>query len=127
MDVWLVVAGVCLLVGLAFLIGSVDTHRKQRHERATWTSASGRVVALHEEPTSDGSVFCPVVEFEYARGGNGRFVGGNGSSPATHEIGQTIPVLYDARTGHAQVDLGDWALAGPQLAFGLLFLGISAV
>ena len=119
---WVIAGIVCLLVAIAFLIGGVDSYRTQRRERATWERGVGVVVALHEESTSDGSVFAPVIEFTTAQGGHGRFVGDEGSSPPTHAVGQSIPVLYDPATGHGRIDRGhDWALAGPQLAFGVLF------
>lgn len=125
---WLLAGVAALLVGAAFVIGSRATLEEQRHVRANWKRASGTVVALHEESTSDASVYCPVVEFLNANGVSSRFVGQYGTRPATHKVGQSLPVLYDPQTGHAQLELAsDWSLAGPQLAFGLLFLTLGTV
>ena len=92
-----------LLMGLCFgisafglLVGAAWTYFKQQQTMESRVAATGTVVELTQQNTTRGYILCPVVEFTVPSGEKIRFTSEFGSRPASHTIGQSIAVRYDA-------------------------------
>lgn len=69
-------------------------------------------------------IYCPVVEFTAPSGENVRFVSEFGSLPASHRVGQSVKVRYDAlNTEKAEVDSGAsrWLVPAIMIGIGVIF------
>lgn len=116
-----------VLIGLAILIGGAVSAVKQSRESARRVGATGTVVDLVKRVFNPGSagVYCPVVEFTTAAGQAVRFESKFGTMPATHQVGQTVAVLYEvADPQKAEVDSATsrWLVPGCMMGMGLGFL-----
>ena len=104
----------------------------QRRKRAASVSASGVVVELRKRVFGPGSagVYAPVVKFSTGSGAVLRFESTAGTMPASHSVGQSVPVFYDPSAPEAaQIDSGlsNWLGSGCLLAFGALGLFFGAM
>jgi hypothetical protein len=121
-----------VLIGIAVLIGGIVAAVKQVRKSGRGVEATGTVVDLVKRVFNPGSagVYCPVVEFTTASGQPLRFESQFGSLPASHRVGQSIPVRYDPTDPQkAEVDsaTANWFVPGCTIAMGLLFLMMGLV
>lgn len=117
---FLIVAGVALL-----LLGG-HLYRKTETFLSAALHATGTVVALEANHSSDGTTWAPLVEFE-AGGRTHRFKDSVSSSPPSWRRGDRAEVLYDPlHPGDARIDRGPWNKGIPLLvaAAGVLFLAL---
>jgi hypothetical protein len=117
--------GLCFsLASVALLVGAVWTFFSQQHQAENRATASGIVVELVSRITTSGrsSMYCPVVEFTAASGEKIKFTSEFGTLPASHKIGQSVSVRYDAADPQkAEVDSTTTRWLGP-LVF--VFMGV---
>jgi hypothetical protein len=91
--------GLCFgLSSFALLGGAVWAYVSQQRKTESRVTASGTVVELVSRITTSGrsSMYCPVVEFTASSGEKIRFTSEFGSLPASHKVGQSVTVRYDA-------------------------------
>lgn len=120
------------LIGVAVLIAGVMAAFKQSRKSASGTKATGTVVNLVSRVFNPGSagVYCPVVEFTSATGQPVQFESQFGTMPASHHVGQSVAVRYDAADPQkAEVDsaTANWFVPGCTIAMGLGFLAMALV
>lgn len=113
---------VLLLIGAVLLVRTAQFVTKAEH-------ATGTVVGVSRETDSDGEVFFyPVVRFTTADGEQIQFKSSSGSSPASHDTGDTVGVLYDLDDpGDAELSgfLDLWGLPIIFFFIGTVFVGVS--
>jgi len=102
---------------------------KQSRESGRRVSATGRVVDLVKRVMKAGSagVYCPVVEFITPGGETVRFESEFGTMPASHQVGQSVKIRFDATDPQkAEVDsaVSRWLIPGCMIVMGLAFLGM---
>jgi hypothetical protein len=93
------IMGLCFGVSsFALLGGAVWAYISQQRKTESGVTAVGTVVELVSRITTSGrgSMICPVVEFTASSGEKIRFTSEFGSLPASHKIGQSVTVRYDA-------------------------------
>jgi hypothetical protein len=88
------VALVCLALGVGMLLASVATFVHTKRFTAGAEHATGTVIDLSEDFTSDGTVYYPVVRFTTAAGRTVEFGSSSGSS-SPPDVGDRVEVLYD--------------------------------
>ena len=120
-----------VLIGLAVLIGGAANALRPSGQ-ARGPAVTGTVVAMVKRILNPGSagVYCPVVEFTTATGQTVRFESDFGTMPASHQVGQSIPVRYlTADPRQAEVDAATtvWLVPGCMIGMGLGFLGMGSV
>src|SRR5258708_18061604 len=131
--------GGLLLVGLLFLvigggvlIREIVAAEKQKRKSARGVAATGTVIDLVKKIFNPGSagVYCPVVQFTTGTGELVEFESEFGTMPASHRVGQTIAVRYDAADPQsAEVDsaTANWFVPGCTIAMGFLFFAMGLV
>jgi len=115
---WLVL----VLGGIALVFLGRYLYQSTAEFLARAVPASGRVVELAPNNSSDTVTYSPVVEFE-AGGERHRFKDSVGSDPPSYRSGDQVPILYDpADPRRARIDRGIWNRAVPILVgvFGAL-------
>lgn len=93
------IMGLCFGVSsFALLGGAVWAYVSQQRKTESRVTAVGSVVELVSRVTASGrsSMYCPVVEFTASSGEKIRFTSEFGTLPASHKIGQSVTVRYDA-------------------------------
>jgi hypothetical protein len=117
-----------VLIGLGVLISGVVSAMKQSRALSRQISSTGTVVDVVKRVFNPGSgVYCPVVEFTTAAGQPVRFESQFGTMPASHQVGQTVRVRYQAADPQqAEVDSATsrWLVPGCTIGMGLAFLGL---
>ena len=118
-----------LVIGVAVLISGIVAAVKQKRKSARGVAATGRVIDLVKKIFNPGSagVYCPVVRFTTGTGDLVEFESGFGTMPASHRVGQTITVRYDAANPQsAEVDsaTANWFVPGCTIAMGFLFFAM---
>lgn len=108
---WWVVLGVSAVLLLAAIANAVYEHRSLR--RAVFVD--GTVVELRPKTGKGGVTFAPVVRYAGPDGRERTFESGFSSSSPAYQLGDTVPVACDPRTG-----------AGSIASFGVCF-GFSVV
>src|SRR5215213_4776804 len=83
-----------LALGGASLLVSLFFRRRTRRFVEGSAEALGRVVALREEPGEGGVLYAPVIRYADERGTQREFTHPTASSPATHNVGDTVRLLY---------------------------------
>jgi len=121
-----------LVIGVAVLISGIVAADKQKRTSARGAPATGTVVDLVRKTFNSGSagVYCPVVQFTTSTGQRIRFESAFGTMPASHHVGQTIAVRYDAANPQsAEVDsaTANWFVPGCTIAMGFLFFAMGLV
>jgi hypothetical protein len=121
-----------IIIGLAVLISGIVAAVKQKRKSARGVAATGTVVNLVKKIFSPGSagVYCPVVQFTTGTGELVEFESGFGTMPASHRVGQTIAVRYDAAIPQsAEVDsaTANWFVPGCTIAMGFFFFVMGLV
>lgn len=121
-----------LLIGLGVLIGGIVTTVRQSRRSAGRAATTGKVVGLVKRVFTPGSagLYCPVVEFITQSGETVRFESDFGTMPASHSVGQSIPIRYDpADPQKAEIDsaTSHWLVPGCMIGMGLGFLGLGSV
>jgi len=121
-----------LIIGLAVLISGVVAAVKQKRKSARGMAATGTVINLVKKIFNPGSagVYCPVVQFTTGTGELVEFESGFGTMPASHRVGQTIAVRYDAANPQsAEVDsaTAKWFVPGCTIAMGFFFFAMGLV
>jgi hypothetical protein len=121
-----------LVIGLAVLISGIVAAVKQKRKSARGVAATGTVINLIKKIFNPGSagVYCPVVQFRTGTGELVEFESGFGTMPASHRVGQTIAVRYDAANPQsAEVDsaTANWFVPGCTIAMGFLFFAMGLV
>jgi hypothetical protein len=86
---------VCLALGVGLLLASAATFVHTKRFMAGAEHATGTVIDLSEDSTSDGTVYYPVVRFTTAEGRTVEFRSSTGSSSAP-DVGDRVEVLYDS-------------------------------
>ena len=132
MGALLLVGLVFVTIGLAVLTSGVVAAVKQKRKSARGVVATGTVINLVRKIFNPGSagVYCPVVQFTTGTGELVEFESGFGTMPASHRVGQTIAVRYDAANPQsAEVDsaTANWFVPGCTIAMGLLFFAMGLV
>jgi len=132
MGALLLVGLVFVTIGLAVLISGIVAAVKQKRKFARGVAATGTVINLVKKVFNPGSagVYCPVVQFTTGTGELVEFESGFGTMPASHRVGQTIAVRYDAANAHsAEVDsaTANWFVPGCTIAMGFLFFAMGLV
>ena len=132
MGALLLVGILFVLIGLSVLIGGVVAAVKQSRKAARSTAATGTVVDLVKRVFNPGSagVYCPVVQFTTALGQPVRFESEFGTMPASHRVGQSVAVRYDAADPQkAEVDSATsrWLVPGCMIGMGIGFLVMGVV
>jgi hypothetical protein len=87
------VPGVLMLLGAAWLAHNAWSFR-QAAKRAEGTVIANRFQAGDE----GGGAYHPEVEFRTPDGQTHRFLSGNGSSHASFQVGERVPLIYDEDT-----------------------------
>ncbi|HEV8337139.1 MAG TPA: DUF3592 domain-containing protein [Candidatus Polarisedimenticolia bacterium] len=106
---------VLVLGGAGLLVLGLHLHRSTSAFLARAVPATGRVVELAENDSSDGVTYAPVVEFE-TRGERHRFKDTVSSNPPSYRTGDVVQVFYDpAEARKARVDRGSGI--GPSLSW----------
>jgi len=121
-----------VLIGIAVLIGGIVGAVKQVRKSGRGVEATGTVVDLVKRVFNPGSagVYCPVVDFTTGSGQTVRFASQFGTVPASHRVGQSIPVRYDPTDPqNAEVDstTANWFVPGCTIGMGVLFLVMGLV
>ena len=127
MGALLLIGVLFVLIGIAVLIGGIVGAVKQVRKSGRGVEATGTVVDLVKRIFNPGGagVYCPVVDFTTASGQTVRFESQFGTMPASHRVGQSIPVRYDpAEPQKAEVDsaTANWFVPGCTIGMGLMFL-----
>jgi hypothetical protein len=116
----LIVAGIGLGLLGAYLYRSTNLFL------AKALPATGRVVDLAVNHSSNSSTYAPVVEFQ-VDGHAYKFKDSISSNPPSYQRGDVVKVLYDPdRPGSARIDRGRWNTLVPLLvcAFGVLLTSL---
>lgn len=88
---WVFASAAALMLLIAILAGVIAGQAASRE-----VSAPGRVVALRQDRSSDGSsYFYPVVEFRLPNGETQTLRSNVGSNPPTYRQGDAVTVLFD--------------------------------
>lgn len=83
-------------IGLAMLLVSSWIWTRERNFEAGATRVTGTVVDMrYERDTDGGGHYFPIVAFVTARGDSVSFRSRVGTSPPSHQVGETVTVLYD--------------------------------
>ncbi len=101
----LLLLGGCGLIALSWHLAS-----QQSRMNASGLRAPGHVVSLQSERSSgDDTVYYPIVSFDVA-GTPLQFKSRVGSNPPSHQVGETVTVLYLASNppATAMIDRGRW-------------------
>lgn len=111
---------------LGLFVGAVWAFFSQRQKMAGRVAALGTVVELTTQSaaSASASLICPVVEFTVPSGEKFRFVSDFGSRPASHSLGQSVNVRYDAldpKKAEIQSVMNVWLI--PLI---LIFMGLVA-
>ena len=122
-----------LLMGACFgisafglLVGAVWTYFSQQRKMESRAAVVGTVVELTSRNTASGraSIICPVVEFTALSGEKIRFTSDFGTLPASHQVGQSVNVRYEAADPQkAEIDSATNLWLVPLI---LVFMGIVA-
>ena len=91
--------GLCFGVSaMGLFMGAVWAYFKQQQTMESRAATTGIVVELTDRITASGraSMICPVVEFTSPSGEKIRFTSEFGSRPASHKVGQSVNVRYEA-------------------------------
>ncbi len=132
MGALLLIGVLFVLLGIAILISGAVTALKQVRKSRRGVATTGKVVDLVSRTFNPGSagVYCPLVEFTTASGQPVRFESQFGTMPASHRVGQSIPVRYDpVDPQKAEVDSTtvNWFVPGCTIGMGLLFFVMGLV
>jgi nitrate reductase NapE component len=114
------------IAAFGLFAGVVWAYFKQKSQMESRVPATGTVVELVHRNTTDGytGIFCPVVEFSTPSGERIRFTSDFGSRPASHKIGQSVRVRYDAADPQkAEIESGLTTWLTPLI---LAFMGVIA-
>ncbi|MCS7222735.1 MAG: DUF3592 domain-containing protein [Anaerolineae bacterium] len=121
------------LIGGGILFLGIQWRANTQAFVASAARAEGRVVELavetRVEEGQEKRLFYPVVEFTTEDGRVIRFREGTGSNPPSHQVGDTVQVLYNPQVPE-DARLEGWSLwIGPTLvlAFGTLFIFLGAI
>jgi hypothetical protein len=95
---FLIMGSIAGLGAIGLLGGAVWAYFSKQRTIQGRLTATGTVVELATRVTAAGSsgIICPVVEFTAPSGEKIRFTSEFGSFPASHKIGQSVNVRYDA-------------------------------
>ena len=85
---------VCLALGVGLLLASAATFVHTKRFVAGAERATGTVIDLSVDFSSDGTVYYPVVRFTTAEGRTVEFRSSSGSS-SQPDVGDRVDVLYD--------------------------------
>jgi hypothetical protein len=121
---------ILLVVGIGLLVLGVHLYRTTNIFLAKALPATGRIVDLAANHSSDSTTYAPVVEFQ-VDGHRYKFKDSISSNPPSYRTGEIVKVLYDPdRPQSARIDRGRWNTAVPLFvcAFGALlcFAGVWA-
>jgi len=121
------IMGLCLGVSaFALLVGAIWAFVSQRRQAESRVSMVGTVVDLVSRVTTSGraSMLCPVVEFTASSGEKIKFTSEFGTLPASHKIGQSVTVRYDAvEPQKAEIETATTRWLGPLV---YVFMGVIA-
>ena len=117
------------IFGAALLVLACYLTKATARLEAGGVRATGTVVGLHLESSSNSSTYHALVRFTDLSGTDIQFKDSVGSNPPSHRAGDTVTVLYlpgDAQRS-ATVDRGVWNWIGPVAAgaFGLLLVTLA--
>lgn len=125
-----IVPRVFAAVGVLMLFIMSWVHTRERRFVAGAARASGTVVDLEYSRSSDGGAYYPVIRFVTAAGESVTFRSHVGSSPPSHQVGETLEVLYDPAAPQGARTAGFFALyLGSFITglFALIFGGVGGV
>jgi hypothetical protein len=98
------IGGIFGLVGFGLLVGAFFAWQGQRAFLRDSVPGVGTVVGLQERLSQDSktgrrsTTYAPVVEFKTSNGKIRQFTSGVSSAPPSHRVGDSVPVVYDARS-----------------------------
>jgi hypothetical protein len=87
-----------VLMGLGLVSLAIIAYQGQTRQREGRVPAQGEVIALvrrRSREVGGSGVFCPIVKFRTTAGQQIQFESQFGTSPASHKVGQMVPVLYE--------------------------------
>jgi hypothetical protein len=119
-----------VLVALGLVSLAVIAYQGQTRQREQRVDAQGEVISLvrrRSRKVGEIGVFCPIVKFWTPSGQEIQFESQFGTLPASHKVGQTVPVLYEpANPQNAEISsaMTKWLVP---LSFGLMGLIVLSI
>jgi F0F1-type ATP synthase assembly protein I len=96
-----------VIFGLIFYgIGAGLTYRQRTFERQG-AQAQGEVISLAQNCDDDGCTYSPVVRFKTQGGQTFSFESTYSSSPPSHDVGDTVTVIYSRDNPEKAVIYGE--------------------
>ena len=89
---------VCLLVGLCLLGGALKLFLDTRAFLSSAKETTGVVVDLERKRDEDSTTYAPVFRFKDATGVEYTVTSSVSSKPAAHNVGASVPVLFDPQS-----------------------------